>query len=162
MNILVSACLLNVACRYDGLAKGNEQVQNLLNKYTLIPICPEQLGGLPTPRPASERVGDRVMTANHHDFTEQFKKGAVEALRLANLYDCHYAILKEKSPSCGKDLIYDGTFSGHLTSGNGITADLLTSHNIQVYGESQIEDMLREIEGVGRVSENEDAGTAAV
>ncbi|MBE5959787.1 MAG: DUF523 domain-containing protein [Lachnospiraceae bacterium] len=157
MNILVSACLLNVACRYDGLAKGNEQVQNLMKKHTLIPVCPEQLGGLPTPRPASERVGDRVMTADRNDFTDEFVKGAEEVLRLAKLYDCHYAVLKEKSPSCGKGLIYDGTFSGHLTSGNGITADLLTNHGIHIYGESQIAVLLQEIEEEGRVSEKDKA-----
>lgn len=145
MNILVSACLLNAACRYDGLSKGNDQVQELLKEYTLIPVCPEQLGGLPTPRPASERVGDLIMTADGQNFTVQFQKGAEEVVKLAALYDCRYAILKEKSPSCGKGQIYDGTFSGHLIFGDGVTAALLASHNIRVFGESQIEELKKEL-----------------
>ena len=148
MNILVSACLLNVPCRYDGLAKGNDQVQDLLKEYTLIPICPEQLGGLPTPRPASERRGNHVMTADKEDFTAAFQKGADEALKLAKLYNCRYAILKEKSPSCGKGQIYDGTFSGHLTTGDGVTAALLCANNIKVYGESKIDLLKQELKSL--------------
>lgn len=96
MNILVSACLLGVACRYDGKSKEVERIKKLLSKYNLIPICPEQLGGLPTPRVPSERCGDKVINSQMEDVTLQYKKGAEEALRLAKIFNCSIAILKAK------------------------------------------------------------------
>ena len=143
MNILVSACLLGVRCRYDGDSKPNEAVLRLMEEHTLIPICPEQLGGLATPRPPAERQGDAVRTRSGKDVTEQYRRGAEEALRLCRLYGCEAAVLKERSPSCGSGAVYDGTFSGVLTTGDGVTAELLTANGIPVYGESQLEKLLK-------------------
>ena len=143
MNILVSACLLGVRCRYDGASKPNEAVLRLMAQHTLIPVCPEQLGGLATPRPPAERQDDAVRTRSGTDVTEQYRRGAEEALRLCRLYGCEAAVLKEKSPSCGAGAVYDGTFSGTLIEGDGVTAELLASCGIPVYGESQVEKLLK-------------------
>jgi uncharacterized protein YbbK (DUF523 family) len=138
--ILVSACLLGVCCRYDGRGNPSAQVLDLLNRddLELIPVCPEQLGGLPTPRLPSERVEDRIINRAGENVTDQFQRGAAEALRLARSYGCDVAILKERSPSCGCGRIYDGSFTGKLTEGNGVTTELLLSAGIQVVGESRI------------------------
>ncbi len=142
MNILVSACLLGVACRYDGKSKGVEKIIELSGKYNLIPVCPEQLGGLPTPRVPSERLDNRVVNSNGEDVTNEYKKGAEETLRLAKIFHCPLAILKAKSPSCGCGKIYDGSFSKNLIEGNGITTDLLLKNNIKVINEDSIENIL--------------------
>lgn len=141
--ILVSACLLGVCCRYDGRGNPSAQVLDLLNRddLELIPVCPEQLGGLPTPRLPSERVEDRIINRAGEDVTDQFQRGAAEALRLARSYGCDVAVLKERSPSCGCGRIYDGSFMGTLTEGNGVTTELLLSAGIQVVGESRIEQL---------------------
>ena len=136
--ILVSACLLGCACRYDGKSKGNAAVQALAKEYQLIPVCPEQLGGLPTPREPSERQGERVVMKSGRDVTAEYRRGAEEALRLAELFDCGTAILKEKSPSCGSGLIHDGSFAGGLAPGDGVTTEVLKAHGIRVLGESQV------------------------
>ena len=101
MRLLVSACLLGVCCRYDGQSKANEAVLRLADKHELIPVCPEQLGGLPTPRPPSEIRQGRVINRMGQDVTAQYQKGAEEALRLCRLLHCDAAILKARSPSCG-------------------------------------------------------------
>lgn len=135
-NILVSACLLGINCKYNGKNNRNEKVLKLTEKHTLIPVCPEQLGGLTTPREPSERCGDKVVSKSGGDVTENYRKGAEEALHLAEIFGCKKAILKEKSPSCGFDMIYDGTFSGTLVGGNGVTAQLLCENGIEVVGEN--------------------------
>ena len=142
--VLVSACLLGICCRYDGRGNPNDAVLSLLNRddITLIPVCPEQLGGLSTPRIPSERRGERVMKRAGEDVTSQFIRGAEEALRIAKLYGCQVAVLKERSPSCGCGRIYDGTFSGKLTDGDGVTAELFRREGIKVYGESQVTEMI--------------------
>jgi len=139
--VLVSACLLGVCCRYDGKGNPNSEVLALLDRddVMLIPVCPEQLGGMPTPRIPSERQSGRVVNRAGEDVTASFRKGAEEALRIARLYDCRYAIFKERSPSCGCGRIYDGSFTGTLTDGNGVTTELLLQEGIRVCGESQIE-----------------------
>lgn len=137
-NILVSACLLGIGCRYDGKNKTNEAVRALTERFNLIPFCPEIYGGLPTPRTPSERIGDRVMMADGRDVTENYQKGAREALELCRIYGITTAILKERSPSCGKGMIYDGSFSGTLTERDGVTAELLMANGIRVLGESEI------------------------
>ncbi|HJA93014.1 MAG TPA: DUF523 domain-containing protein [Candidatus Eisenbergiella merdipullorum] len=143
MNILVSACLLGVCCRYDGTGEENESVGRLKEKYHLIPVCPEIYGGLPTPRPPAERVGERVVTKEGTDVTGQYQKGAGEALRLAEYFHCKAAVLKAKSPSCGKGRIHDGTFSGGMTDGDGVTAQLLAANGILVYNETDVEELDR-------------------
>ncbi|MBP3501636.1 MAG: DUF523 domain-containing protein [Oscillospiraceae bacterium] len=139
MKILVSACLLGVRCRYDGKSKPHPAVERLMEQHTLIPVCGEILGGLPTPRVSAERQGARVVTADGCDVTAAYRRGAEEVLRLAERYGCKAAILKERSPSCGSGRIYDGTFTGTLTDGWGVTAELLRDHGICVIGESEAE-----------------------
>lgn len=142
MKLLISTCLLGVCCRYDGASKAHPLAAELAKRHTLVPVCPEQLGGLATPRPPAERRGDRVVT-REGDVTDQYRRGAEETLMLCQLLDCEAAVLKERSPSCGHGVIYDGTFSGTLTPGDGVTAELLTAHGIPVYGEFQIEELLK-------------------
>ena len=142
MKILVSACLLGVCCRYDGQAKPHEGALSLLGRHTLIPVCPEIYGGLATPRPAAERVGERVLTAQDGDVTAQYRRGAEETLRLGRLYGCEAALLKERSPSCGSGVIHNGRFDGGLTPGDGVTAALLRANGIAVYGESEWQKLL--------------------
>lgn len=138
-NVLISACLLGVNCKYSGGNNYKKQVELLKEKYNLIPICPEIYGGLETPREPSEIVDSKVLNKKGIDVTYQFKKGAEETLKLAEFYKVKFAILKEKSPSCGFEEIYDGTFSGKLKKGNGITAELLFQNGIKIIGESNIE-----------------------
>ena len=145
MNILVSACLLGVHCRYDGNGVMQEGLERLSKEHHLIPVCPEIYGGLATPRDPAERIGERIITKNGEDVTAQYTKGAEEILELCKFYDCHFAILKERSPSCGYGRIYDGTFRGTLIEGSGVTAQLLAEHGVEVYGESRIKDLCLKI-----------------
>lgn len=138
-HILVSACLLGVRCRYNEKGVLDENVWGLMDQAELIPVCPEVLGGLATPRPPAERVGRQVVTIDGKDVTAQYEKGAQEALRLARLYDCPCAVLKERSPSCGCGVVYNGSHTGTLTEGDGLTAELLKSEHIRVFGESRTE-----------------------
>jgi len=141
MTILVSACLLGCPCRYDGKSKPHESILALLGEHTLIPICPEQMGGLATPRPPAERINGGAFTENGGDVTEQYRRGAEEALHLAKLYGCTCAVLKERSPSCGSGQVYDGSFSRTLVPGDGVTAALLKANGITVLGESEVENL---------------------
>ncbi|HHX67141.1 MAG: DUF523 domain-containing protein [Miniphocaeibacter sp.] len=142
MKILVSSCLLGCKCRYDG----REQKVNISNfisdDFCLIPFCPEQAGGLPTPRIPCEIVGDKIINKNGEDKTKEFVKGANEALNLCNLFNIKYAILKSKSPSCGFGKIYDGTFSNNLIKGKGITANLLNNNGIKIFNENNFENIV--------------------
>lgn len=142
MRILISACLLGTCCRYDGGGNRQEWAEELGRRYELVPVCPEQLGGLATPRPPAERLGDRVVTNTGGDVTAAYEKGAAEALALARLLDCQAAVLKERSPSCGRGAIYDGTFSHTQVPGDGVTAQRLLEAGIPVYGESQVRQAL--------------------
>lgn len=142
--LLISRCLLGDPCRYDGKSKPlpDETLQALRARYDLIPVCPEVLGGLPTPRTPSERQGDRVVMKPGADVTEEYRRGAEAALQAAQENLVCAAVLKERSPSCGKGKIYDGTFTGTLTEGNGVTAEILMNAGFTVYGESEIEKLL--------------------
>ena len=142
MRLLVSACLLGAGCRYDGKSNPIPQAARLLDTHTCVPVCPEQLGGLPTPRCPAERRGDRVVNREGKDVTAAFLRGAEEAARLAELCGCQAALLKERSPSCGCGRIYDGTFTGTLTAGDGVAAGLLRERGLPVYGESQVDGLL--------------------
>ena len=135
MYILVSACLLGVACKYSGGDNACPAVLALAGRHTLIPVCPEVYGGLPTPRPPAERQGDRVVTEQGEDVTAQYQKGAQAAVQLAKLTGCEAAVLKKNSPSCGYGQIYDGTFTRTLTAGSGLTAEALLAAGIPVYNE---------------------------
>lgn len=139
-NLLVSACLMGFECKYCGGSNyiGDEKLAALKEKYKLIPVCPESAGGLPTPRDPSERIGDKVMSDHGADVTENYRKGAETALWLCRKYGCKKALLKAKSPSCGRDFIYDGTFSGTLTPRHGVAAELLMENGIEVISEKEI------------------------
>lgn len=140
--LLISACLLGERCRYDGGGNYVPAVERLRERYELVPICPEQLGGLPTPRTPSERVGERVLSRTGADVTEAFRRGAARALETARERGITLAVLKERSPSCGCGVIYDGTFTGGLAPGDGVAAELLKQSGVAVCGESRIEELL--------------------
>ena len=135
---IVSACLTGINCRWDCDSKPCQKVIDLIKEGKAIPVCPEQLGGLTTPRISSEQKGEKVFSKNGEDVTLQFQKGAEEALKIAKLANCKEAILKSKSPSCGSGRIFDGTFSGKLISGEGVTAKLFKENNIQVFTEEEL------------------------
>lgn len=134
--ILVSACLCGVNCKYNGKNNLNEEMMDLLKSGEALLICPEQMGGLTTPRNPSEikiiNNEVKVFMNDGTDVTANYKRGAEEVLRLAKELNIKKAILKKKSPACGYGEIYDGTFSGVLTQGNGITAALLLENGIEV------------------------------
>ena len=138
---MVSACLLGVACRYDGESKPDKAVIQLKDKYALIPVCPEILGGLPTPRIPCEIRDGRVLNRAGEDKTEEYIRGAEEVLRLARLFGCDAAVLKKKSPSCGCGEIYDGSYSGKTVHGDGVCAALLKANNIKIFNETQIKEL---------------------
>lgn len=134
---ICSACLLGVPCRYDGKAKPNEIVIDLSKIVKLIPVCPEELGGLPTPRPASGIFDDKVINEDNVDVTENFQKGAEAALKIAQDNNCTEAILKQRSPSCGCGQIFEG-LSKKVIAGDGITARLLKKNNIKIISEEDL------------------------
>ena len=137
-NILISACLLGCACRYDG--KSHEyDLKSIEKEYNLIPFCPEIYGGLTTPRSPSEIINGRVINKDGIDVTAQYEKGACEALRLCKMFGVRKVLLKEKSPSCGSGEIYDGTFSHTVIEGDGVTAKLLKENGIEVFCEREID-----------------------
>lgn len=135
---LCSACLLGIKCRYDGKSRPNKKILKLAKREILIPICPEQLGGLSTPRERAEKKGKKIITESGKDLTKNFKKGAKEVLKLAKIFGAQKAILKQKSPSCGCGLIYDGSFSGKLIEGDGVCASLLKKAGIKVVSENDL------------------------
>ena len=136
--IAVSACLLGVNCRYDGGNCLNLKVKTyLLNKEYLL-LCPEELGGLGTPRLPAELTADKILNSQGQDVSLNFIQGANKALDLALAAGCELAILKSESPSCGNKYIYDGSFSGRLIKGQGITAKLFESFGIKVINEEDL------------------------
>ena len=143
-SLLISACLLGAACRYDGASRPleAEALARLKERYTLIPVCPEQLGGLPTPRPPAERRNGGVFTASGADVTAQYVRGAAEAARFAAFFGCRAALLKARSPSCGSGAVYDGSFTGTLVPGDGVAAAALKAAGIAVYTENELDLLL--------------------
>lgn len=135
---IVSACLAGIKCRWDGESRPCRKVVELVRQGKAIPVCPEQLGGLTTPRVPAEQKKDKIFTKNGKNVTVQFEKGAKEALEIALLVNCEEAIIKSKSPSCGSGKIYDGTFSGKLIKGDGVFAKILKKNNIKVFTEDEI------------------------
>ncbi len=130
--ILISACLIGLNCKYDGGNNENSKLVELMKEKDLVPICPEQLGSLKTPRASAERKQEKVITKEGVDVTKEYQKGAEEVLKLAKKLNIKKAILKSRSPSCGIDEIYDGTFSHNLVKGDGVTAELLKKNGIEV------------------------------
>ena len=143
--VLMSACLLGVNCRYSGDGKLLQGVERLMEVAEIIPVCPEILGGLTTPRVPAERVGDKVIAKDGTDVTMQYHRGARESLRLAELFSAKYALMKERSPSCGYGVIYDGSFSGKFRPGNGTASELLSENGIKIYGESRFKELINDI-----------------
>ena len=147
--ILVSRCLLGDPCRYDGASRPCPAVKALRERYEPIPICPECDGGLPVPRVPCERRGDRVVSRDGRDLTEPYRLGAMRALERAKETGAKIAVLKSNSPSCGVGRIYDGSFSGKLTDGDGVTAELLKGAGIELYTENDIETLLSQNDAPG-------------
>ena len=129
---IVSACLVGCNCRYDGDNQLRESMLELYKKGKLIPVCPEQLGGLPTPREPAEMRDGKMITITGHDVTEQYNRGANEALELFKQIGAKRAYLKSKSPMCGKAQIYDGSHSGKLKKGHGVFTQMLIDLDIEV------------------------------
>ena len=132
--------------KYNGESNKNDAILELSRKFLFVPLCPEQLGGLSTPRPPAEIIGGKVITINGIDVTENYLRGASEALYFAKIYNVRYAILKDGSPSCGSSYIYDGTFSGRKIAGRGITVQLFIQNGIKVFSEKNLEAFLNETE----------------
>lgn len=145
--LLVSACLLGIPCQYDGGSSPDDQLQALAARGSVLPICPEVMGGLTTPRPPAEIQGGdggdvvdgraRVVNIEGKDVTAEFLAGAKEVLRLAQRWHIKQAVLKARSPSCGAGQIYDGSFSGRLVKGDGVTTALLKRERIVVNNEEE-------------------------
>lgn len=135
----ISACLCGVKCRYDGKVVYNERCSSLYKSGEAILVCPEVEGGLPIPRSACERKGEKVISCDGLDRTAEYKLGAQKVLEKCLKEGVKIAILKERSPSCGSRDIYDGTFSRKLISGKGILAELLEKNDIKVYSEETFE-----------------------
>ena len=152
MKILLSACLLGTPCRYDGASKPIAGLAERLRGIEWIAVCPEQMGGLATPRTPAERVSDRVVTAAGVDVSAEYRRGAELALLTAQRECCAAALLKEKSPSCGHGQIYDGTFTRTLTVGDGVTAQYLAAAGIPVYGESQVGELLAYLQSLKSIN----------
>lgn len=139
--LIVSKCLTGCPCRYDGKSKPDPAIAALVERGEAVAVCPEVLGGLPTPRVSAELSGSgedvldgraRVMTRDGRDVTDEFVRGAYEALKAAKEAGADRAILKSKSPSCGCGTVYDGTFTGTAVSGDGVTAALFKRNGIAV------------------------------
>lgn len=146
--LMVSSCLLGIPCRYDGQSKAIPELIKLLDKYHLVPFCPESLGGLSIPRlPAEIQNGDgstvlsgisRVINKENQDYTREFVKGAQATLEMAKQIKPEFIVLKANSPSCGVGRIYSGGFNGILKQGDGVTAALLRNAGEKVISESDL------------------------
>ncbi len=135
---VISACLCGLATRYDGGTKPvSPAVQALLDSGAAVTVCPECMGGLPTPRPPAEICGERVINTVGVDVTDQYRSGAKQTLAICREHGIRRAILKENSPSCGCHFVYDGSFSRQLIPGRGITAALLEENGITVENEEK-------------------------
>ncbi|MFT9077142.1 DUF523 domain-containing protein [Ethanoligenens sp.] len=139
--ILVSGCLYGWLCRYDGKQIGclDPRFLKWKEQGRLVPVCPEVFGGLTTPRPDSQRIGEKVIACTGEDVTAAYEAGAREALRLAQMHDVLFAIMKEDSPSCGSRSIYDGTFTGTKVQGEGRASQLLKEAGFRVLNETMLE-----------------------
>ena len=157
---LVSACLLGLCTRYDGGNNRNDQVLRFCADHLCIPVCPEQLGGLPTPRPAAEiNGGDGAAVLDHRcvvldssgaEVTAAFKLGAEQVLLLARLYHAQGALLKSRSPSCGSGQIHDGSFQDCHKDGDGVTTALLKRNGVAVYSELDLPGPSKRVQLIGK------------
>ncbi len=138
---VISACLAGEPCRYNGESQLHPLVKKLAERGQVLLVCPEVLAGLPIPRPACEIAGGKVLARDGTDLTDLFNQGAKIALDMALDVGCTKAVLKSRSPSCGKGMVYDGTFTGTLIPGNGVFADTLIEYGIDVITEDDLEVM---------------------
>ncbi len=143
--LLISRCLCGENTKYNGGNNLIQQLDAIINNFELIYICPEVMGGLTTPRNPSEIKGQKVLSSTGKDVTMEFISGAQHALLLAQQHQVKYALLKESSPSCGVNRVYDGTFSGRKIEGSGMTTQLLKKNGILVFSENEIEELLKNI-----------------
>ena len=132
MKIMVSACLAGENCKYNGGNNRNKKVEALYSGNEIIPVCPEVMGGLPTPRTPSEIVQGKVINKDGLIVEREFRRGAETVLKIAELEQPDLIILQSRSPSCGVKQRYDGTFTGTLIDGSGVTAELLMEHGFYV------------------------------
>jgi uncharacterized protein YbbK (DUF523 family) len=130
--ILVSACLAGVECRYNGTSYSIPKIAKMVKEGKAIPICPEILAGLPIPRHPAEQQNGTIISSNGEDQTSDYLLGSKIALEIALLIQCEQAIVKSNSPTCGCGVIYDGTFSGRLITGDGIFSRMLKDNGIEV------------------------------
>ncbi|MBR5996567.1 MAG: DUF523 domain-containing protein [Bacilli bacterium] len=140
--ILISACLVGDNVKYNGGNNLSPKIDALLEKYELIPFCPEVEGGLSVPRTPAERIGDKVINQDGEDVTDAYMKGAELAFNICLFLKIKKVILKQKSPSCGSKIIYDGTFSHKEIKGMGVTAEYLKKKGIEVFSEDDIDSLL--------------------
>jgi len=146
--LLISACLIGDKTRYDKKGCYTPLVKKLLERFELVPFCPEVEGGLKTPRLRSERRRNEVFNEKMINVTDKFDLGASKALDLCRYLNIKVAILKEDSPSCGVHQIYNGYFQNRKVPGMGWTTELLKKNNIKVYSENEIEDFLKELDDI--------------
>ena len=141
MKILISSCLLGKNVKYSGGNNFSKELTTLLKKYNvdIIEVCPEVLGGLRVPREPAEIVAEKVLTREGISVSSEFIRGAELILEIAVVNNVDFAILKERSPSCGRNFIYDGTFSGKLINGQGLSTKKLLENNIEVFSEEELE-----------------------
>lgn len=142
--ILVSACLLGDKCKYNGKDNYLKKIEELKQYYDIVPICPEVMGGLTTPRDPSEIFKDKVISSKGKNVTKQFNEGANLSVNIAKYLHIKKALLKENSPSCGKNNVYDGSFKGKLVNGEGITTKALKNLEITIYNEEEIDILIEE------------------
>ncbi len=140
MKIMVSACLLGKNCKYNGGNNLSEKVMKFIEGHEVFPVCPEVMGGLPTPRVPSEIVNGVVMMADGCNVDKEFREGAQIGLELAKENKVDLVILQSRSPSCGVKQIYDGTFSGKKIEGQGIFAKLLTENGFRIVDVEDLDD----------------------
>lgn len=140
--VLISACLIGDNTKYDGKNNYTSEVEKLFPLCDLVVVCPEVMGGLPTPRQPCEITGGKVYNRKGKDVTRCFESGAGLVLHIARENGVRFAVLKENSPSCGHRKIYDGTFSSRLIDGKGITASLLEKNGIRIFSEHEIDDLI--------------------
>ncbi len=147
MKIGLSACLAGQKVRYDGKEKRNDELMRLLAGNEVFLLCPEVSGGLPVPRIPAERIKGRVINKAGADVSENYMQGSRKCLRILKENNVFIAILKARSPACGKGMIYDGTFSGSMTERDGTFAELCRQEGIAVFTEEEIEEIKKVIRG---------------
>ena len=152
IKVLISACLLGDNVKYSGGNNLTPELVTLLEKYNvkIVKICPECFAGLPIPRVPSEIRGDKVFSKDGWDITEEFLSGAEKTYQIAKRKQVDFAILKERSPSCGSSFIYDGSFSGKVIEGQGLTAKKLSKENIIIFSEENLEEIEKYLEELNK------------